>query len=53
MCVLSNLPPHTLESQKRDTNRFIAIQEPFQTFNDFAKNASFIVYLTLGKVNYD
>ena len=29
VCVRSNLPPHTLESQKRDTNRFIAIQEPF------------------------
>ena len=29
VCVHSNLPPHTLESQKRDTNGFIAIQEPF------------------------
>ena len=29
VCVRSNLPPHTLESQKRDTNGFIAIQEPF------------------------
>ena len=28
-CVRSNLAPHTLESQKRDTNGFIAIQEPF------------------------
>ena len=27
MYVHSNLPPHTLESQKRDTNGFIAIQE--------------------------
>ena len=24
------LPPHTLESQKRDTNRFITIREPFK-----------------------
>ena len=29
VCVRSNLPPHTLESQTRDTNGFIAIQEPF------------------------
>ena len=29
MCVRSNLPPHTLESQKRDTNGFIAMREPF------------------------
>ena len=30
-CVRSNLPLHTLESQKkRDTNGFIAIQEPFK-----------------------
>ena len=29
VCVRSNLPPHTLESQKRDTNGFIEIQEPF------------------------
>ena len=29
VCVRSDLPPHTLESQKRDTNGFIAIQEPF------------------------
>ena len=31
VCVRSNLPPHTLESQKRDTcaNRFIAIRERF------------------------
>ena len=29
VCVRSNLPPHTLESQKRDTNGFIAMQEPF------------------------
>ena len=28
MCVRSNLLPHTLESQERDTNGFIAIQEP-------------------------
>ena len=25
VCVRSNLPPHTLESQKRDTNGFITI----------------------------
>ena len=37
VCVRSNLPPHTLESQKRGTNRFIAIREPFFQFNDFAK----------------
>ena len=30
VCICSNLPPHTLESQKRDTNGFIAIQEPFK-----------------------
>ena len=30
MCVHSNnLPPHTLESQKIDTNGFIAIREQF------------------------
>ena len=29
MRVHFNLPPHTLESQKRDTNGFIAIQESF------------------------
>ena len=29
MYVCSNLPPHTLESQKRDTNGFIAIWERF------------------------
>ena len=31
VCVCSNLPPHTLESQKRDTctNGFIAIRERF------------------------
>ena len=28
--VCSNLPPHTLESQKRDTKGFITIQEPFK-----------------------
>ena len=27
VCPRSNLPPHTLESQKRDTNGFIAIRE--------------------------
>ena len=30
VCVLSNQPPHTLESQKRGTNGFIAIREPFK-----------------------
>ena len=44
VCVRSNLPPHTLESQKRDTNGFIATQEPFLIFADFAKNASFKSY---------
>ena len=29
VCIRSNLLPHTLESQKRNTNGFIAIQEPF------------------------
>ena len=29
VCVRSNLLPHTLESQKRDTNGFIAIRERF------------------------
>ena len=29
VCVHSYLPPHTLESQKRDTNRFCAIQGLF------------------------
>ena len=29
MCIHSYLPPHTLESQKRDINEFIAIQELF------------------------
>ena len=29
MCVHSYLPPHTLESQKRDTNGFCAIQGSF------------------------
>ena len=29
MCVHSNLPPHTLESQRRDTNGFCAIQGSF------------------------
>ena len=27
VCVRSNLLPHTLESQKQDTNGFIAIRE--------------------------
>ena len=29
MCVHSNLPLHTLKSQKRDANKFIAIQGSF------------------------
>ena len=29
VCVHSYLPPHTLESQKRDTNGFCAIQGSF------------------------
>ena len=44
VCVRSNLPPHTLESQKRETNGFIAIQELFKVFADFAENASFQSY---------
>ena len=35
VCVHSNLPPHTLESQKRDTNGFIAIQGIILNFADF------------------
>ena len=35
--VHSNLLPHTLESQKRDTNGFIAIQELISTFPNFLK----------------
>ena len=27
VCIRSNLPSHTLESQKRDTNRLFAIRE--------------------------
>ena len=37
MCVHSNLPPHTLESQKKDTNRFIAIQESLKILPIFLK----------------
>ena len=37
-CVRSNLPPHTLESQKRDTSQY----EKHST--DFTKNASFKSY---------
>ena len=36
MYVHSNLPPHTLEKQKRDTNRFIAIQERFKKGKTFS-----------------
>ena len=44
VCVHSNLPPHTLESQKRDTNGFIAIREQFKKKGDFCKNVSFKSY---------
>ena len=44
MCVHSYLPPHTLESQIRDTNGFCAIQGSFLIFFDFPKNASFKSY---------
>ena len=37
MCVHSNLSPHTLESQKRDTNGFIAIQESISILSIFLK----------------
>ena len=40
VCVRSNMPPHTLESQKRGTNGFIAIRERFKK-GDLAKNALF------------
>ena len=40
VCVRSNLLPHTLESQKRDTNGFIAIQEPFKIFPNLLKMLS-------------
>ena len=43
VCVRSNLPPHTLELQNRDTNGFIAIQEQI-FFADSPKNASFKSY---------
>ena len=43
VCVRSNLPPHRLESQKQDTNRFITIREHFLK-GDFAKNVSFKSY---------
>ena len=41
MCVHSYLPPHTLESQKRDTHRNTGI---VLNFADFPKNASFKSY---------
>ena len=47
MCVHSYLPPHTLESQKRDTNGLCAIQGSFK-FADFPKNASFKSYGSSG-----
>ena len=37
VCVRSNLPPHTLESQMRDTNGSIAIQELFKFFSIWLK----------------
>ena len=38
VCVSTlNLPPHTIKSQNKDTNGFIAIQEPFLIFADFPK----------------
>ena len=40
----SNLPPHTLESQKRDNNGFIAIQELFSIIFNFPKDVSFKSY---------
>ena len=43
MSVRSNLPPHTLESQKRDANGFIAIRERLKK-GDFCKNVSFKSY---------
>ena len=42
VCVRSNLPPHTLESQKRDTNIIIYCNTgTILNFADFAKNALF------------
>ena len=42
VCVRSNLPPHTLESQKRDIpTDFITVQEKIFNVNNFAKNALF------------
>ena len=51
LCVRSNLPPHTLESQKRDTNRFIAIPyimrvRIFSEFH-FRSLLAFLAYLNL------
>ena len=43
VCVRSNLPPHTLESQKRGTNGFIAKRKIFLK-GDLAKNVSFKSY---------
>ena len=43
VCVHYNLPPHTLESQKRDTNKFIAIGNHFKK-GDFCKNVSLKSY---------
>ena len=39
MYVNSYPPPHILDSQKRDTNEFIAIQGAIFKFADFPKNA--------------
>ena len=37
MCVNSYLPPHTLESQKKDTDGFIAIQALLKILPIFLK----------------
>ena len=44
MCVHSYLPPHTLESQKRDTNGILRNTGIVLNFADFPKNASFKSY---------
>ena len=44
VCVRSNLPPHTLESQKRNTNGFYRNTGTILNFADFPKNASFKSY---------
>ena len=44
MCVHSYLPPHTLESQKRDTKLILRNTGIVLNFADFPKNASFKSY---------